>query len=85
MRTIGVLLWQLGLSLMAFAETAAPSPIPHGDLLMSVGLCFGIAAILALLASTFKQPSQEGLETLRADEFADYDCALRSSLNAGYD
>ena len=57
MRTVGILLWQLGLPLVAFAETAATPSTPHSDLLTSVGLCFGIAAILAVLASKFKQPS----------------------------
>jgi Kef-type K+ transport system membrane component KefB len=57
MRIVGLLLWQLSLPLVAFAETAASAPAPHSDLLTSVGLCFGVAAILAVLASRFKQPS----------------------------
>ena len=57
MRTVSVFLWQLSLPLAAFAETATPPSAPHGDLLTSVGLCFGVAAIFALLASKCKQPS----------------------------
>jgi Kef-type K+ transport system membrane component KefB len=55
--TMGFLLWQLGLPLVAFAEMTATSPTPYRDLLTSVGLCLEIASIFAILASKFKKPS----------------------------
>jgi Kef-type K+ transport system membrane component KefB len=57
MRSVGCVLWQVGLPLMAFADTGPAAPAAHSDLLTSVGLCIGVAAILAVLASKFKQPS----------------------------
>jgi Kef-type K+ transport system membrane component KefB len=57
MRYMRFLPWQLAIPLVAFAEASSATSLPGSDLLTNVGLCIGVAAILAILASQFKQPS----------------------------
>jgi Kef-type K+ transport system membrane component KefB len=55
---VQVVAFLVPLSIPLAAAAAAPSaPAGHGDLLGDIALCIGIAALLAFLASKFKQPT----------------------------
>jgi Kef-type K+ transport system membrane component KefB len=56
MYSIALFLSQVAIPPMAFANTTPVTTFPHNDLLTNIGLCIGAAAILAILASKFRQP-----------------------------
>ena len=47
-------LWSI--FLIASAEASSAAPVPQGDLLTSIGLSIGVAAVFAFIASKLKQP-----------------------------
>jgi Kef-type K+ transport system membrane component KefB len=57
MKAIVFFLLQLSPPLVAAAEVSPVASAPHSDLLSNVGLCIGVAAVLAVIASRWKQPS----------------------------
>jgi Kef-type K+ transport system membrane component KefB len=57
MKGIVFFLAPLGLLLVTAAEASPAAPAAHSDLLSNVGLCIVVAAVLAVIASRWKQPS----------------------------
>jgi Kef-type K+ transport system membrane component KefB len=56
MRTISSVLLLLHFLSITIAEASGMGPTPHSDLLTNVGVCIGVAAVLAILASQLRQP-----------------------------
>jgi Kef-type K+ transport system membrane component KefB len=56
MRSVGDLLAQFNDYLILTVETSVSPTASHSDLLSSLGLCIGVAAVCAFIASKLKQP-----------------------------
>jgi hypothetical protein len=56
MRRVGNLLIQIDAPVLPVVEAAAAPTASHSDLLSSLGICLGLAAVCALIASKLKQP-----------------------------